>query len=389
VPGRFAGLRRWADDVPGPRALVVDATIAVLCYLATVAFPVKAAGGAEWSLFGLAGLASLPLVWRRRYPITVAALVGVGTIGLAATGAQNSIPIPYGQLVATYTLAALASPLWRLVGTAVTATGVVATVIWLLGQGPATLGTIALLFVAAYAMGTGARARRDRISMLEERAQRLAEEREAAEVRERERIAREIHDIVAHSVSLMVVQAEAGAVLAGEPDKAAATFETISETGREAMHQLDRALGVLRGDGPTRRPAPGLADVPELVEQARRAGLAATFTEIGSSRPVSPDLGAATYRLVQEALTNTIKHARAGSVAVRLEWRETTLEIKVADDGRGPSPGDSGSGRGLTGMRERVEVFGGRLHTGPVAAGGGFRVTAVLPTAPAPETRGG
>jgi signal transduction histidine kinase len=365
------------DARAGAPALVVDTAIAVACYLATVALPVKAATSAGWSLFALGALASVPLMWRRRYPVAVAALVGMGTIGLAVTGAQNYIPLPYGQLVATYTFASLASPVWRLIGMVSTGIGVVTTIVWVLGQGPATLGTAALPFVVAYALGTGVRARRDRITMLEERTRRLAEEREVAAVRERERIAREIHDIVAHSVSLMVVQAEAGAVLAAEPDKAATTFDTISATGREAMVQLDRALGVLRGDGPIRHPQPGLGEISDLVERARLAGLQAALTEHGRRRPVSADMGAAAYRLVQEAVTNTIKHARAGRLAVRMDWRDAYLRVQVTDDGRGPSP--DGAGHGLTGMRERVRAFGGALETGPGEGGVGFRVTADLP----------
>jgi signal transduction histidine kinase len=185
----------------------------------------------------------------------------------------------------------------------------------------------------------------------------------------------------------MVVQAEAGAVLAAEPDKATATFEAISETGREAMHQLDRVLGVLRGDGPARHPQPGLADIPVLVDQTRTAGLTATFTEQGPVRRVSADLGAAAYRVVQEALTNTIKHARASDVAVRLDWLAAAVRIEITDDGRGPSSDASGGGRGLAGMRERVEAFGGQLHTGPAVDGVGFRVSATLPVAP-PAERG-
>ena len=131
------------------------------------------------------------------------------------TGTLGGIPLPYGQLAATYTVASLASPVWRLLVTASTAVGVILSVLLLLGQGPAALGIAALPFVAAYALGTGARARRDRIAMLEERAHRLAEAQQASAARERERIAREIHDIVAHSVSLMVVQAEAGLVHCG------------------------------------------------------------------------------------------------------------------------------------------------------------------------------
>ncbi|HEY3036563.1 MAG TPA: histidine kinase, partial [Streptosporangiaceae bacterium] len=328
--------------VAAPPAVAVDVGIAMACYLATVALPVKAATMAGWSLFVLAALASVPLVWRRRHPIAVAAAVGAGTIGLAATGAQNFIPLPYGQLVATYTVAALASPLWRLIATVSTGVGVVVAVVVLLGQGPSVLGTAVLPFAVAYAMGTGVRARRDRIAMLEERAGRQVEEREAAAVRERERIAREIHDIVAHSVSLMVVQAESGAVLAGDRDKAQAAFDTISATGREAVTQLDRALGVLRGDGAARHPLPGIADLQNLVDQARSAGLDADLVVRGEPRPVSPDLAVATYRVAQEALTNTIKHAGARRVTIGLDWQDTQHAV-VAGAVAGPSPAWGGA----------------------------------------------
>ncbi len=362
-----------------PPALVVDAGIAVVCYLATVAVPVKAATTTGWSLFVLTAVASVPLVWRRRGPVVVAAVVGAGTIGLAMTGAQNFIPLPYGQLVATYTVAALCPPLWRALVMLATAAGVGLVVVWVLGVAPSVAATAVLPFVVAYAMGTGARARRDRIAMLEERAGRLVEEREAAAVRERERIAREIHDIVAHSVSLMVVQAESGTVLAADRDKAQAAFDTISATGREAVAQLDRALGVLRGDGDPRAPLPGLSDLPTLVDQARSAGLDAELTIRGTPRPVSADLAATVYRLVQEALTNTVKHAHAHHVTVTLHWHETVLDVDVVDDGHGAAAGDAPGGRGLVGMRERVRAFDGTLDAGPGTGGGGFRVTARLP----------
>jgi signal transduction histidine kinase len=394
----LASWRRRADALAGVPPLAVDTAIAVLCYLATVALPVKVAADGGWPLFVLAALASLPLVWRRRQPVVACALVGVGTVGLAITGPLGDIPLPYGQLVATYTVASLAPPLWRLVVMAGTAVGVVFSVLVLLGQGPATLALAGLPFVVAYALGTGVRARRDRITMLEERTRRLADAQRATAARERERIAREIHDIVAHSVSLMVVQAEAGLVLAGDAERAARTFDTISGTGREALTQLDRALGVLRGHR-TRRPQPGLGEVPELVERARLAGLAAHLEEHGRSRPVPADLATAVYRLVQEAVTNTVKHAGARKIAVRLDWRETALAVEVCDDGRGVAaaghgrPGDgpfgeragddpAGPGHGLVGMRERVHAFGGDLRAGPGADGVGFRVTATLPLLP-------
>lgn len=373
---RFAWARRRAEALP---PLAVDVMIAVLCYLATVALPVKVAREGGWPLFLLAALASVPLVWRRIQPVLAAALVGAGTVGLAITGTLGSIPLPYGQLVATYTVASLAPPLWRLLVMACTAVGVLVSVLLLLAQGPATLGIAALPFVVAYALGVGVRARRDRIAMLEERARRLAEAQEATAAGERARIAREIHDIVAHSVSLMVVQAEAGLVMARDADKATRTFETISGTGRQALTQLDRALGVLRDDFPTRHPQPGLDELPALIDGARLAGLDADLTDTGGRRAVPADLAAAVYRLVQEAVTNTIKHAHANRLGVRLNWEPAELRVEVTDDGRGPSDGSSESGRGLTGMRERVHAFSGELRTGAREDGHGFRVAATFP----------
>ena len=383
---RLAALRRL---IGAPPAIAVDAGIALVCYLATVAVPVKAAATAGWPLFALAAVASVPLVWRRRQPVLAAAVVGAGTVGLAVTGAQDFIPLPYGQLVATYTVAALCPPLWRALVMVATGVGVGLVVFSVLGVAPSIVATAVLPFVVAYAMGTGALARRDRIAMLEERARRLAEEREAAAVRERERIAREIHDIVAHSVSLMVVQAESGAVLAADRDKAQATFDAISATGREAVSQLDRALGVLRSDGATRHPLPGLADLPTLVNQARSAGLNADLTVRGTPRPVSGDLAATVYRVVQEALTNAVKHADADRVSITVDWRRAELGVDVADDGHGLRGDSAAGGRGLVGMRERVRAFGGTLDTGPGQRGAGFRVTARLPLHTGVEAAGG
>ncbi len=367
-------LRRRTEALP-PTA--VDAVIAVLCYLTTVALPLKVFREGGWPLFVLAALASIPLVWRRRAPVAVAALIGAGTIGLAITGTLGNIPLPYGQLVATYTVASLAAPAWRLLVMAATAAGLLLSVLLLLEQGAATLAIATLPFVVAYALGVGVRARRDRITMLEERTRRLAEAAAATAARERERIARDIHDIVAHSVSLMVVQAEAGLVLARDDDGPADAFTTIADTGREALSQLDRALGVLRGDGPTLRPLPGLDELPDVVARARLAGLEAELSESGARRPVPADLEAAVYRVVQEAVTNTVKHARAEHVAVQLSWAGDTVRVEVVDDGDGPASGAPTSGRGLVGMRERVDAFGGKLTAGAGATG--FRVCAVFP----------
>jgi signal transduction histidine kinase len=331
----------------------------------------------EWWVVLLAAINTLPLMWRRRYPLLVTWIVGAGTTWLDM--AYELVEIPAAQLVATYTFAALSPPVKRLIGVAGTVIGVAASIV-IPGDELINLGPNAILFVVAYALGTSARARQARIELLEERARRLAEEQDAAAARERERIAREMHDILAHSMSLVAVQAEAGPLAVhSEPDKAVEVFDTISATAREALAQLRRTLNVLRSDDPGRHPQPGLDGLSPLVAGVRRAGLAASLEEHGEPQPVPADLAATAYRIVQESLTNTIKHAGASNVKVRLEWLGGALNLEVRDDGRGPVGNGAPGGRGLVGMRERVSAAGGELTCGPGPDGVGFRVAASLP----------
>jgi signal transduction histidine kinase len=372
---------RLAERARALPPMVVDAVIAIGCYLSIVGIAI-ADEKAQWWVFVLAAGNVLPLLWRRRYPFTVILIVGVFTtwMSLAATVGQ----IPAAQFVATYTVASLCPPLPRLIAMLGTVVGI--TVSILPHDEPLAIGPVGIMFAVAYALGTGARARRDRIAMLEERARRLAEEQDAAATRERERIAREMHDILAHSMSLVVVQAEAGPVaVRSDPDKAEEVFDTISATAREALAQLRRALGVLRGtDEPARSPQPGLDALAPLVESVRRSGLAASLEERGDRQPVPADVATTAYRIVQESLTNTVRHAHATSAWVRLDWRDGALRLEIRDDGRGPSGGGplgngTGGGHGLVGMRERVAAAGGELTCGAGPDGTGFRVTANLP----------
>ncbi len=371
-----AGTRRLADRARGVPPLVLDAVLAIACYF-TIVIDAVVDGRLKWWVVVLAAANTVPLLWRRRYPLLVTAIVGIGTAGLDL--AYQLIDIPAAQLVATYTFAALSPPLQRMIGVVGTVIGVTAS-ITVPGDELLNLAPNAIMFLVAYALGTSARARRTRIEMLEERARRLAEEQDAAAARERQRIAREMHDILAHSMSLVVVQAEAGPVAArNDPDKAEEMFDTISATAREALAQLRRTLSVLREDEPDRQPQPGLDGLAPLVDGVRRAGLAASLEEHGERRPVPADLAATAYRIVQESLTNTVKHAAARQVSVRLEWLGGALKVEVRDDGRGPA-GDRGpGGRGLLGMRERVSAAGGELTCGPGPDGVGFRVAASLP----------
>ncbi len=195
---------------------------------------------------------------------------------------------------------------------------------------------------------------------------------------EQARIARELHDVIAHNVSVMVVQAAAANdVFDTRPEKAREALEAIESTGRSALAELRRLLGVVRGDGAEFAPQPGLDGLDELVAQVRSAGLAVAISVEGAPRPLPAGIDLSAYRVVQEALTNTLKHAHASRADVALRYGEDTLDVEVRDDGSGNGNG-GGSGSGLIGMRERVVAFGGSLSTGP-GAGGGFTVSARFP----------
>ena len=357
-------------------ALAVDAVIAAACWFYVVVQAI-ADDRLEWWVVVLATANVLPLLWRRRYPLYVTFVTGVFTTWLSLAEAVGDLPA--AQLVATYTFAALCPPVERLIAGAGTVVGVTVSVL-IPADEVLSLGNVGITFAVAYTLGTAARARRDRIAMLEERARRFEREQEAAATRERERIAREMHDILAHSMSMVVIQAEAGPVaVRTDPDKAEDIFDTISATAREALTQLRRALGVLRADGAGRRPQPGLDTLPSLVADVRRTGLTVTLEEDGERRPVPSDLAITAYRIVQESLTNIIKHAGARSVRVRLGWRGDQLHLEVCDDGHGPVVDGRPGGHGLTGIRERVTAAGGELSLGPGPDGVGYRVAASLP----------
>jgi signal transduction histidine kinase len=234
------------------------------------------------------------------------------------------------------------------------------------------------------------RARADYINGLRERAERLERERELLAQQavgdERVRIARELHDVVAHNVSLMVVQAQALAATGPQ----AAQHETlghVADLGREALSEMHRMLGVLRlqnGGAPELEPQPGVRDLPTLIERTRQAGLEATLTVEGTARELPAAVDLSVYRIVQEALTNVIRHAQAHQATVTLGYAPETLEVTVLDDGTGPNvrhgDGTDDGGHGLVGMRERVALFGGELETGRRTYGTGYRVRALIPT---------
>ncbi|MFG2718037.1 sensor histidine kinase [Streptomyces sp. NPDC048416] len=368
---------------------------------------------ATWADYGLTSLCVLPLVWRRRAPVTV-------TLAVLAAGAAYKLtldgpgqPLPYPGLIALYSVASLC-PARRRIGVAALVAALIAPSVALNTQDAKELMFSFFVFGAAYALGRLTHTRQAYTAAVEDRAAQLERanriEAEQATARERARIAREMHDILSHAVAIMVVQAEAGPLaVRAAPARAEAAFEAISETGRDAMVQLRRMLGVLREeDTPDavpapRTPQPGVAELPALAERVSRSGPSVAYEVSGEPRPLPPDTGAAVYRIVQEALTNAVKHAAATSVSVQLAYAHDELTITVLDDGRGLAPGPSGdsgprarpdtdtgtgTGHGLIGVRERAAAHGGAASAGPGPGGRGFAVRATIPLTPrAPAPR--
>jgi signal transduction histidine kinase len=219
---------------------------------------------------------------------------------------------------------------------------------------------------------------RERRAQLAERERDVAA-REAV-VGERARIARELHDVVAHSVSVMVVQAQAGPRLLAEPERAKGVFESIETTGREALVELRRLLGVLRAPDqqPATVPQPGLAALQTLVDQVRDAGMRVDLRVEGDPSQLPPGIDLSAYRIVQEALTNSLKHAGRAEAEVIVRYEPSALELEILDNGAGAPSRVNGSGHGLVGMRERVVLYGGTLEVG-ARNGHGFAVRARLP----------
>jgi signal transduction histidine kinase len=236
----------------------------------------------------------------------------------------------------------------------------------------------AILFAAAWIGGDALRTRRAYMDELEEKTERLERERETEAARavaeEQSRIARELHDVIAHSLSVIVVQAAAARdVFDARPDRARNALDEIETTGRGALAELRRLLGTVRGEY---APQPGLERLDDLVAQVRTAGLDVIVSIEGQPRPLPAGVDLSAYRIVQEALTNTLKHADATRADIEVRFGRDELDLEIRDDGRGNGGGD-GTGSGLIGMRERVATYGGSLDAGP--AQNGWSVKARFP----------
>ena len=399
----------------------VDIAITALLTLSLVPASLLAvAGQATGDSAALVSLCVLgvvaPLAWRRTRPAASVTLVYTSALLHIAAG----FPLLPVDVVIPFSLysVALHGPRWAhrtgivtaMVGAAVV--GAALFVPYDRAGAVIVMVLIASIFLVAWAFGLVRRSRREHLEALVDRAERLEVERDQqaiiATAAERARIAREMHDIVAHSLSVMIAQADGGRYAAAQdPDAASRSLGTIAETGRAALTDMRRLLGVLRdapgAGGPgrtapgvlaaasagpgagapavaTTTPQPAVEDVEQLVAQMRASGMRVSYVRLGTPRHLPPGAGLTVYRIAQESLTNVLKHAGPDpGVTVMLRWEAAAVTLEVSDDGRGAAADTDGLGQGLVGMRERATMFGGTVTAGP-RPGGGFRVRATLPT---------
>ncbi len=440
--GWWARVVRWEER----HQLALDVTATVLTLLVLVPTSTLLTGfegsttyrqRAAWAFLLIA-----PLAWRRARPAASAATVYTVALAHILLGVPLLLPADLAVLVALYSVT-VHGPRWAhrtailgaLLGSLVLAAALGVAQGYYDAGGLVVVATLtAALAAATWALGLVRRSRRETIDALVDRARRLEVERDQqaqiATAAERTRIAREMHDIVAHSLTVIVAQADGGRY-AGQQDPEAATraLGTIGETGRAALTDMRRLLGVLRtpepaphasrsgisagpaavgaatgtaattgatgtvgpaGDGDAGGPSPAYApqpaeqDLEGLVEQMRSSGMRVSLVRMGSPRRLPPGTGLTVYRICQEALTNVLKHAGPDpAVTVLVQWLPAALVLEVSDDGRGAAADSDGLGQGLLGMRERATMFGGTATAGP-RPGGGFRVRVQLPL---PEAR--
>src|SRR5215207_1008037 len=328
-----------------------------------------------WAVIGLIECTALPLAFRSLWPLPVLGVTLAAAVAgdLLFDGLQLA-----GPVIALYTVARRRDRRVSSAAAGVTAASRAA-------ESPLFAIGICLVLVAAWAIGDNVRRRHAYLTRVRAREVAIEEEQQerarVAVAEERARIARELHDVISHNVSVMVLQAAAGAdVFATHPERSREALGSIETAGREALAELRRLLSVVHApvdEGPGLAPPPGLSRLPELVERVRATGLDVSLTVSGNGRALPAGVDFSAYRIVQEALTNTLKHAHAATARVDLRFGAHSLEVEIVDDGTtaGEAPG---RGQGLIGMRERAAVFGGELQAGPRSQGG-FGVRASIP----------
>ncbi|MEU3464988.1 sensor histidine kinase [Streptomyces sp. NPDC006733] len=374
--------------LPGRVGLAADALLAVALTSVAVLLGQEASSQGWTALdacgYALVALVNLPLALRSRAPVAVCAFVH-GVWFCYVTAGYWPVVNTFGPMLAIYTVASLRPARQSIPWAAVMAgIWIYAGVVSHSDSLPSVVGQALVFPAVLWRFGTTARRAAELAGRLrEEQAERAR--REVAE--ERGRIARELHDVVAHHLSVIAVQAGlAGFVFDSDRDTARTALATISGTSTEALDELRRMLQVLRAgdeDSAPATPMPGLARLGEMIERVRSGGVRVDLRITGPVRPLTPGIDLCAYRVVQEALTNVLKHAPGASASVDLRYTARQVEVIVADDGQGVLSDKvrPGGGHGLIGMRERAKLYGGRVDIGPRSAGG-FAVRLTLPTSP-------
>ncbi len=412
-------LANWALGL-SPRMQDLALALALATYGVGSLIPVTRQLNLPVAAFVLVILQALPLTWRRRWPVPVLFAVGIpsqiyNVLGIPYGG------VPFGPMIAFYTVMDRSSTRARRLICVLVVFGLINVQFLPYHSGAYTFITGLLEFGVAGIAGVLSRTHRAYTREVEARAEQAEAERERqaalAAAQERARIARELHDVVAHHVSLMAVQSEAAAsLLPDRPAEAGKSVQVIGETAREALTELRRLLGVLRGPcdpdparQPVTAPSPSIGELEEVLVQVRQAGIAVDLRVEGSPCKLAPGVGLAAYRIVQEALTNTVRHSGASTAQVTVSYEPGYVTVSVTDTGHGPvaaaagrpawalsadapnspngSSGGNGTGArsvgpggfGLAGIAERVASCGGSLSVGP-GQSGGFAVTARMPT---------
>jgi len=393
---------RLAVLPPRRQELIQDVGLGVA--LATVnvvsLLPYRAQLHPLWLALVLVAAQGLPLAVRRSVPVGAALVIGGVRVAYDQIG-FGFAPFPLGPAIALYTVMDRRGPAWRWGSVLVVGTAIGISQAAPGHHEPYDAIFQVMIFVTAAAAGLLSQAMRASVEAARSRADQAEAEldRQSSQAAERERIriARELHDVVAHHVSLIAVQAEAAtSLLPGRPEQAQRSVEVIGDTARQALTELRRLLGVLRK--PTARletaPSASLGELGDVLEQVRGTGLPVDFEVTGTPAPLAPGVDLTAYRIVQEALTNTIRHSRAARATVRLRYEPGYVTVSVTDSGRPPltagngagtarpaagSPLLTGAGLGLAGIAERVASCGGTLTVGPTEADG-FAVTARLPS---------
>jgi signal transduction histidine kinase len=378
---------RVAARLAGWRPSRGDIALAVLVGLLGLQSASDADGVKDpaWAVIALIECTALPLVLRSLWPLPVLGITMVAALAgeLLFGGLQLA-----GPLIALYTVARRHERRVSLAAAGVTTVAVAVPAASRAAENPLFAMAILGLLIATWAIGDNVRRRHAYLTRVQAREAAIEEEQQerarVAVAEERARIARELHDVISHNVSVMVLQAAAGAdVFTTHPERSREALGSIETAGREALTELRRLLSVVQapaGEADGLAPPPGLARLPELVERVRATGLDVTLAVTGDAGTLPAGVDLSAYRIVQEALTNTLKHAHAEQARVALSFGGDVLELEVVDDGTAAVQADAGAGRGhgLIGMRERAAVFGGELEAGP-RGGGGFAVRATIP----------